>query len=203
MNLRSKAGFSLVELMIVVAIIGILAAIAVPNFQRFQAKSRQAEARADLAAIYTAQKAFNAEWGQYLPSFIETGYLPEGVYRYEHGFAATGGVNTPPNYAGRLGPGNNAVPAAEISTVACGAAPAVADFHPSATITANCSVIRPNAGVANGSITAAAFIATASANIDGDAAFDVWQMNQTKQVFGPCSVSAAAGCVANGGDLDN
>ncbi|RYZ36388.1 MAG: prepilin-type N-terminal cleavage/methylation domain-containing protein [Myxococcaceae bacterium] len=57
---RKKGGFTLIELMIVVAIIGILAAIAIPNFIRFQAKSKQSEAKTNLKAIFTAQKAYFA-----------------------------------------------------------------------------------------------------------------------------------------------
>ena len=53
--LRSKKGFTLIELMIVVAIIGILAAIAIPNFLKFQAKSKQSEAKTNLGAIFTGQ----------------------------------------------------------------------------------------------------------------------------------------------------
>ncbi|MBI2370572.1 MAG: prepilin-type N-terminal cleavage/methylation domain-containing protein, partial [Deltaproteobacteria bacterium] len=47
---HNRQGFTLIELMIVVAIIGILAAIAIPNFLRFQAKSKQSEAKTNLAA---------------------------------------------------------------------------------------------------------------------------------------------------------
>lgn len=57
---NSKA-FSLVELMIVVAIIGILAALAIPRFQMFQSKSRQAEARGNLAHIYTLQVSYSGD----------------------------------------------------------------------------------------------------------------------------------------------
>ncbi|WP_414645174.1 type IV pilin protein, partial [Candidatus Deferrimicrobium sp.] len=51
---KGKKGFTLIELMIVVAIIGILAAIAIPNFLRFQAKSKQSEAKTNLGGIFTA-----------------------------------------------------------------------------------------------------------------------------------------------------
>ena len=67
--LQGKKGFTLIELMIVVAIVGILAAIAIPNFLRFQAKSRQAEAKANLGAIYTALEAFRGEIKQAPPAF--------------------------------------------------------------------------------------------------------------------------------------
>lgn len=44
-NISNSEGFTLVELMIVVAIIGVLAAVAIPNYQKFQAKARQSEAK--------------------------------------------------------------------------------------------------------------------------------------------------------------
>ena len=72
-QLKGQKGFTLIELMIVVAIIGILAAIAIPNFLTYQLKSRQAEAKTNLQAIKTSEVAFNAERGCYI------GIAPEGV----------------------------------------------------------------------------------------------------------------------------
>jgi len=65
-QLKSQKGFTLIELMIVVAIIGILAAIAIPNFLTYQLKSRQSEAKVNLNAIKTSEIAFQAEKGCYL-----------------------------------------------------------------------------------------------------------------------------------------
>jgi type IV pilus assembly protein PilE len=55
---RSNAGFSLVELMVVVAIIGILAGLALPKFNLFQAKARQSEVKSNLSHIYTLQVSY-------------------------------------------------------------------------------------------------------------------------------------------------
>jgi type IV pilus assembly protein PilA len=88
--LKSQSGFSLIELMIVVAIIGILATIAIPNFTRFQAKAKQSEAKGNLAGIYSAEKAFYAEWNTYFGVFPDIGFVPEGRLNYNLGFAAAG-----------------------------------------------------------------------------------------------------------------
>ena len=61
-----KGGFTLIELMIVVAIIGILAAIAIPNFLRFQLKAKTSEGKTNLAAIRTAEVSYYSEFGDYV-----------------------------------------------------------------------------------------------------------------------------------------
>ena len=65
-QLKGQKGFTLIELMIVVAIIGILAAIAIPNFLTYQLKSRQSEAKTNLQAIKTSEVAFQSERGCYV-----------------------------------------------------------------------------------------------------------------------------------------
>lgn len=61
-RIKNRKGFTLVELMIVVAIIGILAAIAIPNFLEFRLKAKSSEAKAVLGAIRHAELAYFAEW---------------------------------------------------------------------------------------------------------------------------------------------
>ena len=63
---NNQKGFTLIELMIVVAIIGILAAIAIPNFRNYQMKAKTAEAKTNLGALKTSQEAYAAENGTYL-----------------------------------------------------------------------------------------------------------------------------------------
>ena len=70
----NQKGFSLVELMVVVAIIGILAAIAIPNYQKFQARSKQTEAKTQLSGIYASEITFSGEWGYGSPNLIQIGY---------------------------------------------------------------------------------------------------------------------------------
>jgi type IV pilus assembly protein PilA len=65
-NLKKREGFTLIELMIVVAIIGILAAIAIPNFIKFQLRSKAGESKVNLAAIRTAEESYFAEAGTYM-----------------------------------------------------------------------------------------------------------------------------------------
>ena len=84
--LQSKKGFTLIELMIVIAIIGILAAIAIPNFLRFQAKSKQAEAKTNLGAIGTTAEAYRAEFDTYVTDWASLGWAASGTPRYSYGF---------------------------------------------------------------------------------------------------------------------
>lgn len=65
-NPRRQAGFTLLELMIVVAVIGILAAIAIPNFQRYQYRARRGEGFTNLASLARTQRSYHAEFNRYL-----------------------------------------------------------------------------------------------------------------------------------------
>jgi len=77
-NLKKNEGFTLIELMIVVAIIGILAAIAIPNFVKFQLRSKAGEGKLTLAGVRTAENAYAGEYGTYVdfaavPAGLESG----------------------------------------------------------------------------------------------------------------------------------
>lgn len=78
---RNKGGFTLVELMIVVAIIAFLSMISIPSFMKFLAKAKRAEAYMNLGSIYVAQKSYWADHGTYgsaLSGPGSIGWQPEG-----------------------------------------------------------------------------------------------------------------------------
>ncbi len=55
-RLRRPSGFTLIEMMITVAVVGVLAATALPNYRRVQLRAKAGEAKVNLAAIRTAQE---------------------------------------------------------------------------------------------------------------------------------------------------
>jgi len=79
MQLNRKEGFSLVELMIVVLVIGILAAIAIPSYLGIQKKSARSEAKSNLLAISLALESYMAENNDYGAAGLYT-YSPGGVF---------------------------------------------------------------------------------------------------------------------------
>jgi type IV pilus assembly protein PilA len=173
---QKQEGFTLIELMIVVAIIGILAAIAIPNFLQYQMKGRQSEAKTNLQAIRTSEIAFQAERGCYI------GAAAEGVV------APIGGTKTLPAAWGLgLGP-------AAAGTIWCAGAGAVAtgnfrdmgfvatgnvnfrytaDAVVAAVVPITPAVSCPLALAvlaAAGPLVQNSFVASAASNLDGDAA---------------------------------
>lgn len=76
---RRSRGFTLVELMIVVALIGVLAAVSVPNMQRYGYRAKRAEAMVVLEAIFKAQLAHYVEYGQYGDTFDEIDFKVDGA----------------------------------------------------------------------------------------------------------------------------
>lgn len=87
-NLRNRKGFTLIELMIVVVIIGILAAIAIPKFSNASARSKEKEAEVILKQIYTMQETYRSERGApatTIAALTEVGFEqpdPAGVKNY-------------------------------------------------------------------------------------------------------------------------
>ncbi len=99
---RTRSGFTLVELMIVVAIIGILASIAIPNFVEMQYRAKRSEPMINLSGIATAETAYEAAndafvecennpgapltkkqntWDTTLSGWSDLGWLPDGAVR--------------------------------------------------------------------------------------------------------------------------
>jgi prepilin-type N-terminal cleavage/methylation domain-containing protein len=164
----NSKGFSLVELMVVVAIIGVLSSFAIPQYQAFQSKSRQKEATSSLAAFYKCAQASFTELGQYPGNFVTMGYAPTGPVHY------------------RITSADNAatLPAGAIEEAACidtaqTCVATVSTFKKWSedSTTPNFKVIAPTATATVANTT---FLAVGSAVIKAGGTIDEWTINESK-----------------------
>ena len=167
-------GFTLIELMIVVAIIGILAAIAIPNFIKFQARSKQSEAKANLKAMFTAEKAFYQEKDRFSTAVGEVGFSPERNNRYAYFLASSGGLD------------DRSGPTAATATTAAGISVDVFKGY-TAVSSPPALTCGGSLGITNVANIGPVFVGEASGNVDGDVTLDIWSISTDGR-------SLAAGC---------
>jgi len=188
---ENQEGFTLVELMIVVAIIGILSAIAIPNYQAYQARSRQSEARIVLSSIYTSEQSFAVENSTYTACLAQIGFqVEESQRRYyamsfndENGAGTTCGRN-----AGSLqscltfayrGDGTAAT--------ACNSGAGQTHFLANASVNSDEDSLAQSddipAASGENSISSNAFTAGAAGNISSGTAMDQWTVDQDKNIL--------------------
>ncbi|MDX2175204.1 MAG: prepilin-type N-terminal cleavage/methylation domain-containing protein [Candidatus Sumerlaeia bacterium] len=98
--MSNQRAFTLIELLIVVAIIAILAAIAVPNFLEAQTRSKVSRAKADLRAVQLALESYAVDNNTYpyTESIGPTIWLPAGGFPRSNATARPGGLTSPVAY---------------------------------------------------------------------------------------------------------
>jgi len=170
-RVKNSKGFTLIELMIVVAIVGILAAIAIPNFLTYQAKAKTSEARTNLGAIFTSMTTYKAEQATDTfvgGNFFTASWQPAGSSIYTYYVDTVGGncnvVAVPIN------------PAADF-LAACGVVNPTAAGQVASAAAAPCATVANTATV--GAVPAT-FVARAIGNVDNDVVLDCWSINQLR-----------------------
>lgn len=160
-----------------VPVVGILAAIAVPNFMRFQCLSKQAEAKTNLAGLFTAQKAFYGEYGTYTSDLVSLNWSPDGQPTYVYGFYFPGPEvhldNMPPDYdPQRSDTANPAVVSAGSGR-----------YSTAKMVTSSGRVLDGEDLPEQSLVDRDSFVAGAVGDVDQDEDLDIWVMDNERNLF--------------------
>lgn len=109
---ENSAAFTLLELMIVIAIIAFLASIALPKYSKYMARAKQAEVALNLASLHAAEQMYFAQNGKYTTilsgegslGWEPSGYNKEGNHNfyYTYGFLSSAGQDGKGYFIGKL-----------------------------------------------------------------------------------------------------
>lgn len=192
MKRLSKRGFTLIELMIVVAIIGILAAIAIPNFVRFQARAKQGEAKANLKSLFTAQRSYFQEFDAYIAEIRTLGFSPERGNRYYYQMGATAAEDRSVSPAGTT-PGDTDI---TVDTFKFSTALSMPGYRGTAAAWTDATKAQPLAhpggiGILGAGCPTCEFAGYATGNIDTDGVgFDSWYIASVDSTNTPEAAAA-------------
>ena len=187
--LKNKKGISLIEIMVVVGLMTVITAIAVPNYIAYQRQARTTEAQSSLSQIYMAEKSFHLQWRFYTTDLVSIGVHPDGKLLYNAGFSAKYSDAEPKSYRGPTLDLDNK----DLNTI-CGTTFGAGEvktcaFRPPKKGT-HCASFAPPALPTTPSSTAsnAGFNAMAVANLldicnkSSSGGLDVWKIDQYKQL---------------------
>ena len=177
---NNNSGFTLVELMVVVAIIGILSAVAIPNFRSYQAKAKTSEAKLALSNIFTAQTAYQNDFNEFNTciKFMGVAEPPSGSNYFAFGFGTKLGT-ADPKAAGCLSDDTASYPATKRANDDAALADAVADFTGSPAGMTAALLKVDNAAAGGATFLAGAYGIVSTSASDNYAGFTI---DQNKQV---------------------
>jgi type IV pilus assembly protein PilA len=158
-------------------VLSILAAIAIPNFIRFQTRSKQSEAKANLKSVLTAQQALFASRSEYSLKFRELGFVPERGNYYLYALSAEGELLEPGQTLGEhsgILADSQRFPTIDNTALEKGVSQALWD----------------QAGVRGTCPDACSVTIVAAGNIDGDDTIDVWSISSADRTIDGASVPA-------------
>ncbi|HEY8209556.1 MAG TPA: DUF4190 domain-containing protein [Myxococcaceae bacterium] len=158
---------AIVGMILPVVVLPVYAAIAIPNFIKFQARAKQAECKSNLKSAYTAERSFQAEKNAYSTNANEIGFGPERGNRYAYFLFDVGQVQDrstarPEDGPGVTGFGVDTFKHPQERPISYGDVPEVAGGQ--------------RAGV-HGQCPECSFVVVCAGNIDKDATLDVWSIS--------------------------
>jgi type IV pilus assembly protein PilA len=171
--------------MVVVAIIGILASISIPNYQKYQSRARQTEAKISLSAIYTSEVSYSTDSGSFSTCLVDIGFQASGNNRYYiAGFTTTNGTNTTCGPAGGV-VCNNTFPLGAVPLACSGGSTSGSGTNNwSATVRTNGSIaVAAETNMQNTDITQNTFVAGAAGNVSTTTTnYDTWTIDNTRKL---------------------
>ena len=196
---KNISGFTVIEMLVVVSMIGILASIAIPSYCKYNSRAKQAQAKVILATLYSAEQAFRMDTLSFTACLGAIGagtssmqnMVGVGTQYYAYGFNAGFVPNN------KCGP-NGAQPCLQEGWIApIFACPSASDpiwvaatapnqsptLNPTPPGNGNLVPIPTSSGPAN-FVTSSTFYAMAVGNVSGcNSAYDRWSIDQNKNIY--------------------